>query len=104
MSWPCQPHPPRLHGLCNILEGLRSHIIADNLDFAPDLSIGVIGHANPSRFCNAFEAGGNVDAITEYIVVIDDDVPDMDADPEFYPCVLRHRCIVVSHAALDFNG
>jgi hypothetical protein len=32
------------------------------------------------------------------------DVPDVNADAEFDPLVLRHRRILVGHAALDFNG
>ena len=99
-----QPNPPRLHGLGNILEGLRPHIITGNLDLAPDLPPGVIGHADAARFGDAFKAGGNVDTIPEDIVVVDDDVPDMDADPEFDPFVLRQGGVLLGHAALDFNG
>jgi hypothetical protein len=39
-----------------------------------------VGNANPTRFCNAFETGGNVDAITVYIVALDDNVTEMDPD------------------------
>ena len=71
-------------------EGLRPHIITDNLDLAPNLSMGVIGHANGARFGDAFKAGGNVDAIPEDVVVVDDDVADVDADAKFDPLILRH--------------
>ena len=93
-----------MHRFGNILEGLRPHIIADNLNFATDLPVGVIGHANPARFADALKAGGNVDTIPEDIVVVDDDVPDVDADPQFDPLILRHRRILLGHFTLDFNG
>jgi hypothetical protein len=54
-----------LHGLGNILEMLRSHIITDNLGLAPDLPMSVIGYANAARFGNTFKAGSNVDAVAK---------------------------------------
>jgi hypothetical protein len=98
------PDPPRLNGLGDILEMSWPHIIADNIHLAPDLPVGIIGHANPARFGDAFKAGGNVDTIPEDIVVVDDDVPDMYADPEFNLFVLRQGGIVLGHGVLDFDG
>ena len=86
----CQLNPPRLHRLDNILEGLRSHIITDNVDLAPDLPKGIIRHADSARFGDALKAGSNVDAVAEDVVVIDDDIPDVDADPQLDPLILRH--------------
>ncbi len=34
---------------------LRSHIVTGNLDLAPYLPVGVIGHADAARFCNPFK-------------------------------------------------
>jgi hypothetical protein len=48
--------------------------------------------------------GVAADAVAEDIVVIDDDVANVDADPKFDPVTQRHRRILVSHAALHFNG
>jgi len=98
-----QPNPPRQHRLSNIFEGLLSHIITGNLDLAPDLPIRIIGHADPARFGDALKAGSNVYAITEDVVVIENDVTDMNADPEFDPLIRRHGIILFGHAALDFN-
>jgi hypothetical protein len=99
-----KPNPPRLHRLSDILEGLRSHIITDNVDLASDLPVGVIGHAHPARFGDAFKSGSNVDTVAKDVVVVDDDVAGVNADPEFDPLFLRHRRILLGHAALDFNG
>jgi hypothetical protein len=99
-----RPYPPRPHRLGNILEGLRSHIITGNLDLAPNLPIGIIGHEDAARFGDALKAGGNVDAIAEDVVVIENDVADVNADAEFDPLDLRHIDILFSHAALNFDG
>ena len=48
-------------------------------------------------------AGGNVDGITEDVVVIQNDVTDMNADPEFDPLVRRYVGILFGHTSLDFN-
>ena len=99
-----QPNPPRLHGLGDILELLWPHIIADNVHLAPDLPIGIVGHANSARFGNAFKASGNVDAISKDVVVIDNDIPDMNADAKFDPLILWDRSTPLGHSALDFNS
>ena len=57
------------------LRGCGPIIIADDLDLAPDLPVGVVGHAHPTRFGDAFKAGGDIDAVAEDVVVDDDDVP-----------------------------
>ncbi len=55
------------------------------------------GSAMPS------EPRGDVDAVAENIVVVDDDVADMDADAEFDPLILRHGGVLLGHAALDLD-
>ena len=99
-----QPNPPRPHRISNIFEGLLSHIITGNLDLAPDLPIGIIGHADPARFGDALKAGSNIDPITKDIVVFNDNITDVNADAKFDPLVLRYIGIVFGHAALDFVG
>src|SRR5258706_1476917 len=94
-------YPPQADS--NILEGLRSHIITGNLDLAPDLPIGIIGHADPARFGDALKAGSNVDAIAEDVVVIENDITDVNPDAEFDPLIRWHGGIMLGHTALDFN-
>ena len=98
-----KPNPPRPHWLGNVLEGLRPKVVAGNLDLAPDLPIGVIGYAYAARLGDALKPRGDVDAVTENVVVIKNDVTDMDADAEFDPLILRHSGILLGHAALHFN-
>ena len=85
-----QPNPPRLHGLSNILEELRSHVITDEINLALHLTVGVVGHADATRFCDSLKTCGNVDTVAENVVVIDDDVADVNAYSKCNPFVLRH--------------
>ena len=101
--WPVKLNPPRPHWLGNVLEGLRPKVVAGNLDLAPDLPIGVIRNADAARLCNAFKPCGDVDAVTENVVVIKNDVTDMDTDAEFDPLILRYGGVLLGNAALHFN-
>jgi hypothetical protein len=99
-----EPISPRSHRLSDVLEGPWSKVIPHDLDLASNLPIGVIRHTNPARFGNGLKTRCNVDAVTEDVVFVDDDIPDMDADPELDLLILRHRGVLVSHAKLDFEG
>src|SRR6266849_2802836 len=103
MGLTSQPNPPRPHRISNIFEGLLSHIITGNLNLAPDLPIGIIGHADPARFGDALKAGSNIDPITKDIVVFNDNITDVNADAKFNPLDLRYIDIVFGHAALNFD-
>jgi hypothetical protein len=98
-----QPNPPRPHRISNIFEGLLSHIITGNLDLAPDLPIGIIGHADPARFGDALKARSNINPIAKDIVVFNDNITDVNADAKFNPLDLRYIDIVFGHAALNFD-
>ena len=45
----------------------------------------VIGDADAAGLRNSFKPRRDVDAVAKDIVVVDDDVADMDADPKFDP-------------------
>jgi hypothetical protein len=96
-------NPPCSHWLGNVLEGLRPNVIPADLDLAPHLSIGVVRNANAARLGNAFQPGGDVDAIAKDIVVVYDDIADMDTDPVLNSDLLRDIGILRGHGALDFD-
>jgi len=60
--------------------------------------------AQPSRLAQGFQAGGNIDAIAEDVVSVDDDVADIDADAEDDAPVLGHARITADHAALNYDS
>jgi hypothetical protein len=63
----------------------------------------VVRDANASRFRDPFESGRDVNAIAEYVVVVENDVADMNADAEFDPHFLRNAGILSCHFALDLD-
>ena len=56
-----------------------------------------------TRLSNRFQPRGDVDAVTENIVIIDNDVTDVNADAKFDPLVLRQGGILLGHLALDIR-
>ena len=82
-------NPPRPHRLGNVLKALRPKVIPADLDLAANLPVGVIGYANATRLGNTLQPSSDIDAVSENVVVIDDDVTDVNADPEFNSEILR---------------
>src|ERR1700684_4114666 len=79
------PPPPCPHRFGDVLQGLRPDVVKSEVDLAANLTLRVIGNADPARLRDALEAGRGIDAIAEDVVVVDDDVADMNADPEVDP-------------------
>ncbi len=63
----------------------------------------VIRDADAAWLRDALKAGGDVDAIAENIIVVDDDVADMNANAKFDPAVQGHVGILRSHIALNLD-
>jgi hypothetical protein len=55
------------------------------------------GSAIPSR-------RGNIDAVAKDIVIVDDNIADVNADPKLDAIVLRRIRILLGHAVLNFDG
>ena len=51
-----------------------------------------------------FPAGRDIDAVAEDVVAVDDDVAEVDPDPEPDPAVLRHAGFAVDHRPLHLGG
>jgi hypothetical protein len=47
------------------------------------LPLRIIGDADTAGLRDPLQPGGDIDAVAENIVVVEDDVPDVNADPEF---------------------
>ena len=58
----------------------------------------------PPGSAKPFEPGGDVDAVTEDIVAVDQDVAQVEADAELDPLVDGHAGIALAHALLEFDG
>src|SRR5262249_58140423 len=88
----------------NIFELLLAGILEIYIDLAPHLAVGIVGDANAARLGNAFQPRSNIDAVAEDVVVLDHDVADVNADPQFDAALRRHARVALSHATLDVDG
>jgi hypothetical protein len=61
-------------------------------------------NADPAGLGQAFEAGGDIDAVAKDIAVLGDDVALVNADAELDPPFPRHRVIGFGHCRLHFGG
>jgi hypothetical protein len=87
MALPAQHSAPSAHRLSDVLERLNTHIVEASIDLAPDLTMGVVGHANPAGFGNALKAGSNVYAVPKVVAALDHDVADVNPHPKVYMSV-----------------
>src|SRR4029077_19448191 len=59
--------------------------------------------ADAARFSQGFKACGDIDAVAEDVVVVDDNVAEIDADAEIDAPIGVHAGIACSHLALHFD-
>jgi len=59
--------------------------------------------ADPARFGQAFQSGGNVDTVAKDVAVLDDDVALVDADAEFDPASGRQQRVAFRQSRLHFS-
>jgi hypothetical protein len=82
---------------------LRTYISKRYIDLGSDLTLGIVRDAYPSRLGDALKASGNVNAVTEDVVIIVNDIANVDANAKFDPSILRYGGVLVGHPALDLN-
>ena len=92
------------HRIGDVFQGVSADIIEPNVDLVPDIVIAVAGNEDAARLGEAFETHGNIDTVTEDIIVCDDNITDVNSDAKFDPFVLRHVGISFCHTALNFDG
>ena len=83
------PHAPGSHWLGNILQALLADVVEEKVDLAPNLPVGIVGQADATRLRYSLQSCCDVDAVTEDIVIVDDDIADVDAYPKFVSEILR---------------
>ena len=64
----------------------------------------IVGNADAAGLRDPFEARCNIDAVAKDIVVVNYNIADMNADAKLDPIVLGRICILLGHAALNFDG
>src|SRR5580704_9761611 len=61
----------------------------------------IVRDADAAWHGDSLKARGDVDTVAENIVVVDDDVADVNADPKLYPQFRQHVGVSLNHRALD---
>ena len=80
---------------------MLAHRLEGEVELGLDLVPDVAGDADAAGLGQALEARGDVDAVAQDVAVLDDDVADVDADPERDPPVLRHGRLALGDALLN---
>ena len=60
--------------------------------------------ADAARLAHRLQPGGDVHAVAEDVAAIDDDIADVDANPELDPVVIGDTGIGLQHGTLDRHG
>src|SRR5665213_1021117 len=97
------PRSPCAHSLGDVFQDLRTNTVEGDIDLAANLALSIVRNADAAGFGGPLQPSGNVDAVTENVVVVYDDVADVDADPEFDPQLTRHIAVLPRHAILNFD-
>jgi hypothetical protein len=92
-----------LHRTGNVLDRLCAKILKGETELVRDLVANDPADADRARIGHHLESGRDVDAIAENVVAIDDDVADVDADPEIDSLLRRRACIALGHATLHVD-
>src|ERR1700735_2912066 len=88
-------HGISAHGASDILEGLFAQIGKLDSDFATDLFVGGRRDADAPGFGDALKPCCDIHAITENIIALNEDVAEVDPNPEQHPPVFWDTVIAL---------
>ena len=74
------------------------------VELAMQMVIGRAGDQNPAGVAQLLQAGRDVHAVAEKIAVLDDDVAEIDADPEHDAAVRRNLRLIRGDLLLHGDG
>jgi hypothetical protein len=99
----------RHHAVCpngprDVLERLLAHILELEGELVAHLVAHHAADADAAWLRQGFKPSGDVDAIAENVVPIDDDVAEIDADAKFDTRFGRHTGISPGHLSLHVNA
>src|SRR4029077_10413216 len=87
----------------DVLDFLRAEVLEGKAQLVQHLIAHDPADADPAGIGQRFQSRRDVNAITEDIVAVDDDVADVDADAKVEPLVGGNTRVALGHAALHFN-
>jgi hypothetical protein len=87
--------------LGDVLDPVLAHRLEGEVELRLDLVPDVAGDADAARLGQPLQAGRDIDTIAQDVAVLDDDVADVDADPERDAPILGHRGLALDNAVLN---
>ena len=87
----------------DILDGLLPARLDFDWDLVAHLLRSTAGYVDAAGVRQRLDPGGDIHAVAIDVVAIDDDVTDINADPELYPTVFGAVRIAFSDLFLDFD-
>src|SRR5262249_14150196 len=96
-------HRVRTHWPSDIFDALLANVRERVGEFVSDLVTHDARDTDPARLRQRLQPGGYVNAISEDVVVLGDDIPEVDPDTELNPRLGRGARIPLSHPALHFQ-
>src|SRR5439155_10578038 len=97
-SDPVDPDGPR-----DVLQFRLAEILESEIKPASGVFLHPCRNADPARLGDPFEAGGDVDPVTEDVAILDDDVALVDADAELDAVGGRDAGVPVAHRLLHLD-
>jgi hypothetical protein len=88
------------HGSVNVLQPLLANIGELGRDLASNLIVGRRRDADAARFGDALKPRSDVDTVPENVVAFDQDVSEIDPDPEEHTPVLWDALVPLAHHGL----
>ena len=86
------------------LTSLLAQVLEVQVEAAADLVVDLAGEADAARLGEALQARGHVHPVAIDVVALDDNVAEVDADPERDSLGFGHRVVTRRHRLLDFGG
>src|SRR5262249_30254571 len=91
------------HRASDILDLLLAHILEKEVEFVAHLIADDAARADAAGRGQGFKTGGDVDAVTKDIAVVDDDIAEIDTHAKLDPLVRRHAGVADGHFALHLD-
>ena len=98
-----QIHPVYVDRTGDVLDLLRAEILEGKAQLVQDLIAHDPADADPARIGQRLQPRGDIDAIAEDVVAVDDDVADIDADAKVESLIGCNACVALRHAALHVD-
>ena len=91
-------------GAGDVLDVDRTKVLRADGELSDQLLEHTVGHANPVRWRRRLEPRRDIDAVTEQVVVLDGDVPEVDADAHADALLVGERQVEGPHQFLELDG